>query len=478
MSIPRLATWVLVCTLAGCGPSVNRYTLIENSLRGNDPLRAASIVEQSEKEYGSTSRVLYGMDRGMTLHLAGQYQQSNAALEEAEQEVERLYTRRVRTEAAAFLTNDTSLPYEGDPYEQVMINVIKALNYAAMNNFTEALVEARRLDNRLNVIGDRAQGKDTYRDDGFARYLPGILYEVTGDLNNAFVAYRKAYEAYESAGGWGKIATPSQLKSDLLRVTDLLHLSTELDEYRRRFPDATWKSGKDPAQLAQLVVISYNGLAPRKEDEFLDVPISLDALQLVLLNRGLGVQSNRRDLRAFDSVLYGLNGRVVRVALPRLIPQKTLVAYDQVQLLGPSGTTSLTTEPAYNVTALAEKSLAERMPAITTKAIARAAVKFAAAEAATRGAQSAAGKDNAAWVGLLVGVVTKGLAVASEVADTRSWRTLPDEIHLARTWVQPGEYEVRVMPVMRQGGVASPESRRRLTLRAGETTFLIERALP
>jgi hypothetical protein len=359
-----------------------------------------------------------------------------------------------------------------------MINVIKALNYAAMNNFTEALVEARRLDNRLNVIGDRAQGKDTYRDDGFARYLSGILYEVTGDLNNAFVAYRKAYEAYEAAGGWGKIATPSQLKSDLIRVTDLLHLSTELDEYRRRFPDATWKSGTDPAQLAQLVVISYNGLAPRKEDEFLDVPISLDALQLVLLNRGLGGQSNRRDLRAVDSVLYGLNGRVVRVALPRLIPQKTLVAYDQVQLLGPSGTTSLMTEPAYNVTALAEKSLAERMPAITTKAIARAAVKFAAAEAATRGAQSAAGKDNAAWVGLLVGLVTKGLAVASEVADTRSWRTLPDEIHLARTWVQPGEYEVRVMPVMRQGGVASPESRRRLTLRAGETTFLIERVLP
>jgi hypothetical protein len=478
MSIPRFATWVLLCALAGCGPSINRYALIEDSLRGNDPIRAASIVEQSEKEYGAKSRVLYGMDRGMTLHLAGQYQQSNAALEEAEQEVERLYTRQIRTETTAFLSNDMALPYEGDPYEQVMINVVKALNYAAMKNFTEALVEARRLDNRLNVIGDRAQGKDAYRDDGFARYLSGILYEATGDLNNAFVAYRKAYEAYEAAGGWEKTPTPSLLKSDLLRVADQLHLSTELEDYRRRFPDTTWQSGADHTQLAQVVVISYNGLAPRKEDQFLDVPISLDALQLVLLNRGLGNQSNRRDQRAADSVLYGLNGRVVRIALPRLVPQKTLVAYDQVQLVAPSGTTSVTTEQAYNVTALAEKSLAERMPAITTKAVARAAVKFAAAEAATRGAQSAAGKDNAAWVGLLVGLVAKGLAVASEVADTRSWRTLPDEIHLTRAWVQPGDYEVRVKPVTKQGGVARPETSRHLMLQAGETTFLIERVLP
>ena len=43
-----------------------------------------------------------------------------------------------------------------------------------------------------------------------------------------------------------------------------------------------------------MIVISYNGRAPRKEDQFLDVPISLDALQLVLLNRGLfkGTVSN------------------------------------------------------------------------------------------------------------------------------------------------------------------------------------------
>ncbi len=143
--------------LAGCGPSVNRYLLIDASLRAHDPKGADAIVQQAEKEYGEKSRVLYGMDRGMTLHLAGDYQQSNAVLEQAEEELDRLYTRKIRTETLAFMTNDTALPYEGDPYEQVLINVLKALNYAMLGQWQDALVEARRIDHRLNVLSDRTQ---------------------------------------------------------------------------------------------------------------------------------------------------------------------------------------------------------------------------------------------------------------------------------------------------------------------------------
>lgn len=470
----------LLAAVTGCGPAVNRYALIEDSLRANDATRAAAIVEQTEKEYGSKSRVLYGMDRGMMLHLAGQYSQSNVALEQAEEEIDRLYTRKVRTETAAFLTNDNALPYEGDPYEQVTVNVVKALNYAVMGQLTESLVEARRIDNRLNVLADNVREKNGYRDDGFARYLTGILYEATGDLNNAFIAYRKASDAYEAIQGWARMPVPTALRADLLRTAETLHLTTELEEYRQKFPGTTWQPATDQSQLAQVVVISYNGRAPQKEDQFLDLPLSLDAIQLVLLNRGLGSQSHsRNDQRVVDSVLYGLNGRVVRVALPKLTQQKTRVAYTRINLIPKNGEPlSAQSELAQNFTSLADKSLSDRLPGITTKALARAAVKFAAAEAATRGAQAAAGKDNAAWVGLLVGLVAKGLAVASEEADKRSWRTLPDEIQLARLWVTPGEYEARISPIARQGGTLKSDAVHALTLKPGETTFLIERVLP
>jgi hypothetical protein len=463
---------------SGCSLSSNHYRLIDQSLLADDPRRADAIMAQAESEYGVRNRLLYSMDRGMTLHLAGDYGQSNSLLEQASLEVERLYTRTIRSETAAFLTNDTLLPYEGDAYEHVMINVLKALNYAAIGQLTEALVEARQIDHRLNVLSDRTKGKDGYREDAFARYLTGLLYEAAGDLNDAFIAYRKAYEIYESTAGWARTPMPPMLRADLLRTTDALHMTEEFDAYRGLFPETRWISRQEQPDLAQVVVISYNGRAPRKDETHLDLPMSLSALQLVLLNRGVIHASNRQERRAADSILYGLNGRVVRVALPRLIPQKTQVLHQRVTLTPQNGESiSAQSQLVYNGTALAEKSLSDRLPGITTKALARAAVKFATAEAATRGSQQAVNKGDAAWVGLLVGLLTHGLAIASEAADTRSWRTLPDEIQISRLWVPAGEYVSRVQTVSRAGEVSRAERIHHLVLRAGQTIFLIERVM-
>ena len=466
------ATVVLILLLSGCDPSGSRYLLVDKSLLASDYQQADSIIQKAEEEYGTKSRVLYWMDRGMTLQLAGQYQQSNEVLEQAEEEIDRLYTRHIRTESLGFMTNDNSLPFEGDPYEQVMINVLKALNYASLNQWQDALVEARRIDHRLNVLADRTKDKAAYRDDGFARYLSGILYESVGDINNAFIAYRKAYETFEATRGWNRTGVPAQLRADLLRTADALQLSQEFTEYQRLFPDTPWKSLQAQQQLAQVIVISYNGRAPLKEDQFLDLPISLDALQLVLINQGFS-QATRQQHRAADSVLYGLNGRVVRVALPKLVQQKTQVPVDTVSLIPEQGApVTVRTELAQDVTALADKALSERMAGIAVKAVARAAFKFSVAEGATRGAQHAVGGDAGPWVGLAVGLLAKGFAVASEESDKRTWRTLPDEIHLARTWVSPGTFRLQRTPP--SGGAVSNKT---ISVRAGETAIVIQRVI-
>ena len=463
---------MLALALTGCGSSGSHYLLVDKSLLANDYRQADAIIQKAEADYGAKSRVLYGMDRGMTLQLAGEYEQSNEVLEKAEDEVERLYTRSIRTESLAFMTNDNSLPFEGEPYEQVMINVLKALNYASLNRWQDALVEARRIDHRLNVLADRTKDKAAYRDDGFARYLSGILYESAGDLNNAFVAYRKAYETFEASRTWSHTPVPSQLRADLLRTADALHLSQEFTDYQHLFPDTVWKTSEEQQRLAQVLVISYNGRAPRKEDQFLDLPVSTDALALVLVNRGFS-SGNSQQHRAADSVLYGLNGRVVRVALPKIVAQKTQVPIDTVSLIPEQGTPVIVrTELAQNVTALANKALSERIAGIAVKAVARAAFKYSLAEGASRGAQHAVQGDAAPWVGLAVGLLTKGFAVASEESDKRSWRTLPDEIHLARAWVPPGTYRVGAAANGTTG-----TSTKVLSLRAGETSVVIQRVM-
>jgi hypothetical protein len=78
-------------------------------------------------------------------------------------------------------------------------------------------------------------------------------------------------------------------------------------------------------------------------------------------------------------------------------------------------------------------------------------------------------------VGLLVGLVAKGLAVASEEADKRSWRTLPDEIHVARVRVPPGRYQIAIQPSGQ--GTAGGSAEELFDLSAGKTVFLIRRVM-
>ena len=477
-TIPPLCLFGLALVLSACGPAVNRYALIDERLRAGDAVRADAIVEEAQEEYGSKSQVLYRMDRGMTLHLAGRYEQSTAVLDKADQEVEQLYTRHLTTRAKAFLYNDTELPFEGAPYEQVMLNVIKALNYAIAGNLQDALVEARRVDHRLNVLADQSGDRpDAYRDDGLARYLSGILFEAAGELNDAFIAYRKAHEAYLAAHSWSRTPVPPMLRADLLRITDALHLVDEHAQYRQAFADAPWQRAEDLRQLAQVVVVSYHGRAPRKEDQFLDLPISLNALRLVLLTKSaVGPNSTAREARAAESVLYGLSGRVVRVALPRLIQRKTAVAYEEVTLAGDGATYSTQSELVQDLGALASKDFSDRFNNLAVKAVARAAIKYAAAEGLARGARVAAGRDAGPLVGLLIGALAKTLAISTEEADKRSWRTLPDEIQIARLWAPPGSYELRIRPVGKGGGQGGHQTAHPVTLRSGQTMFVTELA--
>jgi hypothetical protein len=116
---------------------------------------------------------------------------------------------------------------------------------------------------------------------------------------------------------------------------------------------------------------------------------------------------------------------------------------------------------------------------ISVKAVARAVVKYALADGAWLGARAAVGKDEAGQlIGMLVGGLAHVLAIASEEADKRSWRTLPDEIQIARLWLPPGEYRLQIQPVKRDGSAIGQTVTRTMILRGGETKLVTERVLP
>ncbi len=450
------------------------YAKVEQSLLAGQPTQAIQIMQAAKEEYGTKSRLLFLMDKGMVLHLAGEYTKSNAVLEEAHLLIEDLYTKRIRDEAASLLVNEARQPYEGAPYEHVMVNVIKGLNYALLQQWNEALVEARRIDHRLNVLSDKEEGNDTYQEDPFARYLVGLLYDIAGDMNNAYVGYRKAAQIYKENVGWTRVVLSDVLKRDLIRTANRLGLQGEAKQYQDEFPEVANQTSVSPrGSLAQIVVVTYHGKGPEKEDLFIDVPVSLDALALVALTKS-GFRGSSRRTRGGEALLYGIHGRIARIALPRFTLNEKSSALDSIQVRGM--TTSLTTQSQrmYDIHAVAEKSLADGYDSLVLRAVARTAIKMATAEGIALGARAAVGKKNRDWVGPLVGGIARVLALTTEEADIRSWRTLPGEIQLARIWIEPGEYSVAInsRDIRLHGAEAVSSSR--LQLRAGETQFLLQ----
>jgi hypothetical protein len=466
----------LGCLVAGCSGTFSHYGGVERSLTAGNPDKAVALIQEAKDEYGRDNRLLYLLDEVMVLHLAGRYQESNTVLEEAHYLVEEQYATRLRDQASALLVNETQLPYEGEPFEHVLINVMKALNYALLENWNEALVEARRIDHRLNVLSDRAEGQE-YKEDPFARYLTGVLYEIAGDLNNASVAYRKAEAIYDEARAWLKVPFPDVLKTDLIRVASALHLTEDLERYQDKYPEVASEAtlSHDP-DMAQLIVVSYNGRSPQKEDLYIDVPISLDALQLVALAKGAGGPSTRSN-RGVEALFYGIHGQIARVALPRLVPRPTKVAYSTIQLTDGTNTFNAHSERLYDISAVAEKNLDDGYNGLVLRAVARTAMKMAAAEGIGIGARAAVNKNSQNWVGLLAVILARIAVLASEEADIRSWRMLPGEIQLARLWIPAGSYSVMVNAVDHQGMVMGGQKTEQLDFQSGEVRLLLRQHL-
>jgi hypothetical protein len=397
-------------------------------------------------------------------------------LEEADFLIEDLYTKRLRDEAAALLVNEARQPYEGAPYEHVMVNVVKALNYAFLQQWTEALVESRRIDHRLNVLSDTVEGNDVYHEDPFARYLVGLLYDISGDFNNAYVGYRIAEQVYEDGVPWTRVALPDVLKSDLIRTADRLGLHEDVERYQLKYPEVAAQSvlRNDPG-LAHVVVVSYHGKGPKKEDLFIDVPVSLDALRLVAVTNP-GFRRSSRATRGGKALLYGIHGRIARIALPRFTRQKQSRVHDIITIRNEKTTITTQSQRMYDIHAVAEKNLADEYDVLVLRAVARAAMKMAAAEGIAIGAQAAAGKNSRDWVGPLVGGIARVLALATEEADIRSWRMLPGEIQLVRVWVEPGEYSTVIQSTDQERSGGSQSLKTHLQMKKGETQFIFHQS--
>ena len=102
-------------------------------------------------------------------------------------------------------------------------------------------------------------------------------------------------------------------------------------------------------------------------------------------------------------------------------------------------------------------------PTIFFKTIMRGLTKYLA----SRGAEKVGGE----WAKLAANI----LGAVTDAADTRSWLTLPENIHLARLSLPPGIYDLQVEILDRQGKSLETATIPGVIVKAGDWTFVSQR---
>jgi hypothetical protein len=382
----RLLPLVLLLAMAGgCATYGDWVGEMERQIAAQDLPGALSTLKDRTAGH-ERDAVLYDLNRAMLLRMAGDYEQSNGAFEQAKAAIDRLDAVSVTEQGSAFAVNDMLRSYTGEPFERVLLHVYAALNYLELGRPDDARVEILQLDVLLGQEGHR-------EGEAFARYLSGMIFEALGQYDDAMIAYRQAYTAYRRGDPAGGV--PPALGRDLVRMAARVGgLEDELRTYRQEFDLPEGVPGPRPEE-GEVIFLLHSGLVPIKRDNV--------------------IGAATRD------------GKLVMVSMPYYENRAPRVTGAQLH----ADAAVAVTTPVEDVDAVALATLEREKPAILARAIARAAVKHEASERADK-------------EGDLLGVVVNIAGAVSERADTRSWSTLPNRISLARMPLAAGRHEVHV----------------------------------
>jgi len=384
---------------------------------------ATKMLENDKKlEKPERNKLLFYLNKGTVLHLAGNYIQSNIYFRKADYYVED-FNKNFGREALALITNPKVTDYGGESFEQILIHYYGALNYLMLDDLDAAIIEAKRMLSKLQRITDSYKSNNKYKFDAFAHNLAGIIYDASGDMNNAFIAYRNAYKIYnDDYSVKFNTQVPEQLKHDLLRTAFLSGFTDDVLFFEKEFKI---KFDKNAANYGSDAVFFWNnGFGPVKDEwsiNFTIIPYANHPGWVEIANWDLGFSfpykvdndNDRKDL---------LDMKIIRMALPKYITRNTV--YNKARLISDSTTVSFYL--AQPVNAIAYKSLEDRQLAELSKGILRVALKQLIAYRAKKEKQS-----GLALAAQLYGAI-------SEQADTRNWQLLPHGIFYTRIKLKVG----------------------------------------
>ncbi len=286
----------------------------------------------------------------------------------------------------------------------------------------------------LQALEEDGEKKRKYTRDAFGHLLMGSIYEATGDINNAFIAYRNAQEIYETEySDLFKTVLPEQLKKDIINTARKTGFEADALMFEEKFG---FKSSSPSAEeKPELILFLEYGWGAYKEASSFDFVFSQNNGMMNFVNPATGIAFNYPVSSVSSNDLSNLASvNVFRIAFPRYVQSPAFFQQGSVQVNGKTTQVDL----AQPLSEIAVQSLRDRFLKEMRQALLRFALKKAGEYALKQ-----ENKDAGAILGIANAI--------TEQADTRNWQTLPAYINYIRIPLSEGLNTVSIKSKTVQG---------------------------
>jgi len=427
-----------------CATGPEAYRDIDHAVDKNEFDMAVDALRKGQEGrrpiYPEKNAISLYIDKGLLEHYAGNYANSSQDLQEAERLIQEAFTKSITADLASYIANDNTREYPGEDFEDIYINVFNALNYYNRGNIDGALVEIRKLttsSGKLDMLSRKYENaRRSGGGNGAAETLRGFGISVNDampkgkpvDFSNSALARYLSALFYLSDGN-----------TDSARI-EFAQLQAAFAANKKVYYHPIPKSVTDiqtvPSGKARLNVIGFAGLSPVKvEGQFyVDFLLPLPVLCQPVFK------------------------------LPKFVKRPSSINRIEVIV---EGKNKFDLELLEDMGAVIEETYNARFSQIFFKTFVRLFTKYAAAATAAVAAREQGG-DLAA---IAIALAGKAAADATEGADIRMSRYIPDKAFIGGINLDPGTYNITVHYYSGSRIVAKDE-RRGVTIRANAPNLI------
>ena len=365
-----------------------------------------AVAQIEKNNVGADKDILYFFERGELFSLGSNYTASRDTWLKGDEIIQawendiRNNSSRLSGDIGSFLISDKTRRYEGQDYEKVLLSTRLTLDHIMLGNFEHARIEMKKTYEREKLIEafrekeyEALKAEAEKQETGHIARLDGYPMEEidTAEVRELKNGFQNAFAHY-LAGYFFEVTDEPSLAEPGYR--NALQLAPGKAIIQSAL-DGVGKVRPDPGETDVLFVIE-TGFAPSIDS--LNIPIPIP--------------------RRNGLIITPLSFPVIKSSSPVPVPTSLSVAGRQ-----------LSVETLTNTDTMARRQLKDQMPSIILRSVIRSGFKSVVQDQANK----------AHWI---AGLVANVVAVTTEQADDRNWRTLPERISVARTSLPQGRHVI------------------------------------